>query len=205
MLIPHASVFIPVRIRDTPDLINIKNKIIKYLFPRLVFGVLFSFYIQQTCTWDNFAKSFHFLAGESKNGYWYFLSLTMFYLTLSVFNICIQKQIFIEIGIAIMFYIVFYIGWRKGGIIGKILSLEHAVCFYPFYVLGYLSRKYNLVNLLLRNNQAFAIALISYIILINLDKNCIPHSFYSIATRYAMPTMAIIMCLFVFAKRENES
>ncbi|MBP3471750.1 MAG: acyltransferase family protein [Paraprevotella sp.] len=188
-----------------PNLTNVKNKSKKYLLPMFVFGALFSLYIQQTYTWDDLSGSFKFLFAESKNGYWYFLSLTMFYLTLSFLNLHTKRQKLTEIGFAILFYIVFYIGWRKGGLIGEVLSLEHAACFYPFYVLGYLSRKYNLVNELLEKNWIFTMALVGYIILINLEDTNIPHSIYSVMTRYAMPTMAIIMSLFIFVKREKEN
>lgn len=189
---------------SNPSLTIFKNKAIKYLLPMFVFGTLFSLYMQQEFTWNYLMKTFNFLTEGSKNGYWYFLSLTIFYLTLPILNLCKNRKKFVEIGIATLFYIVFYVGWRKGGTIGEVLSLEHAVCFYPFYILGYLSRKYNLVKLLLKNNWMFTIALVSYLILINLEKEYIPHNLYSILIRYVTPISAIIMCLFVFARREKD-
>jgi len=129
----------------------------------------------------------------------------MFYLTLPLLDMWKKRLKFMELTAPLVLYVTFYIGWRKGGSLGEVLSLEHAACFYPFYVLGYLSRKYDLVAMLLKRNVIFTMALAVYVVLFNLEDGLMPHDIYSMLTRFIAPTMAIIMVLFVFVKRENTS
>lgn len=192
-------------ISTPPDFNKIKNKCRKYILPMFVFGTSFSLYIQQCFTLETLGSAFKFVLGESKNGYWYFLSLTMFYLTLPLLGMWKKRLKFMELTAPLVLYVTFYIGWRKGGSLGEVLSLEHAACFYPFYVLGYLSRKYDLVAMLLKRNMIFTMALAVYVVLFNLEDGLMPHDIYSMLTRFIAPTMAIIMVLFVFVKRENTS
>lgn len=185
-------------------IVNIKKKIIKYLTPFFFFGTLFSFFMTDSFTIHNFIKSLNFLLGESKNGYWYFLSLAMFYSSLFLFRLNKQNKQWCDIFIASLIYIIFYFGWKRTNIVSCILSLEHAACFYPFYILGVLSRKYKIVESLINQNKIFTLSLFLYIGLIALEPSYLPHYLYTVTSRFLIPLFAIIVFVYIFATRESK-
>lgn len=184
--------------------INITKKIIKYLIPFVFFGTLFSLYMTDSFTIHNLINSSNFLLGESKNGYWYFLSLAIFYSSLFLFQLNKQNKWWYDILISGVIYTIFYYGWRRTGLLSNILCLEHAVCFYPFYILGVLSRKYKIVESLINQNKIFTLALFLYIGLAALEPSHLPHHLYTIISRFLIPLFAIIVYIYFFATRESK-
>lgn len=104
---------------------------------------------------------------DTKGGYWYLWTLAVFYLALFPFRyIGNGKRGFtLDILLGVFIYMffcavkkMFHIPWTD-----DIFSIGRCVAMWPFFLIGYFSRKYNLVSLLQRNTSLVAIALIVFI------------------------------------------
>ncbi len=67
------------------------------LLPMLVFGMCF------TLTWsDNFVSGLiNFLESPSKNGYWYLMTLAVFYASLSLYRLNVKQKWYVDVALAI--------------------------------------------------------------------------------------------------------
>jgi len=172
-----------------------------------VFGLLVLLYMQPQQTVEAAAQRPVHLLADIFRSCWYLFTLTLFLLTLTTFRLSPRGSLFGEAVLAAIFYALFHIGWRHGGILSDLLLLEHAATYYPFFILGYWSRKYDVVAWLLRHNYIFALSLVLYVALFSTDIRSLPvPHIVSSALGYGLtPVSAIIVCVYVAASRETET
>ena len=137
---------------------------------------------------------------EQHYGFWYLKCLALYcliqYLLLRFHKVTAQ------ILIVCIAYVLFYLGWQTCPTLNNWLNLEHSVCFFPFYLLGYCSKKYHLTDTLKRHNWIFTIALLGYTFLLYIQ---IPiHSISIVSERFIVPTCATIAIYYLFMKRSNK-
>lgn len=70
------------------------------LLPMLVFGLLFS----DVFTLDFSQRIMGFLESPSKYGYWYLMTLTVFYLSLSLFRFNVKQKWYLDVALAIFIW-----------------------------------------------------------------------------------------------------
>ena len=134
-------------------------------------------------------------------GLWYLKALAFFVCLQAVLMKC--KKIWIELVVIAFAECAFLIGWKTCPILHQLLCLEHCFFFYPFFMMGYYFRRFNLVEMLKAKNWIFTISLIGFICLLN--ANIEIHALRFISERIVRPTLAILTITYLFAIRENEN
>ena len=93
-----------------------------------------------------------FFLDGGHNGYWYLLSLTLFYILLLPFNLNTTKSkyysIIIDVTIAITIWGVFYLVMGIDHVAIEALNPWAGFAFWPFFIIGFFIRKYNLLHFL---------------------------------------------------------
>ncbi len=136
--------------------------------------------------------------------HWYLISLTLFYSTVFLIGLIKRESVIIDILLFCFFYILFFFCWKNGGIISKGLCLEHCTCFYPFFMMGYLMKKYlGGTSYLLRYNVLFTVSLLLCLFLMFNDFEM--YVIRNIVKRFLFPACTIIVIVILFAKRETKS
>lgn len=133
-------------------------------------------------------------------GAWYLKCMAIF--------CCIQfviirfKHIWEELLVCLMCYGLFMYGWKHNEFLNQLLVLEHCTCYLPFFVFGYYSRRYNLMEYVSNSNWIYTIALIGYLCLFFCSIN--NHLLMNICNRFIRPTLAIIAIVYLFMQREDK-
>lgn len=135
-------------------------------------------------------------------GYWYLKSLAIYSLLQILIHKC-NKVVF-ELSICIIAYILFGFGWKLIPSLNYIFSFEYEVCFFPFFVFGYYSKRYNIPTKIMEHNTIFTFSIISYLILFFV-KDWTNNFLFNIVGRFLLPICFIIFCLYIFMKREGDS
>ena len=126
-----------------PDSRKIFSKAYRFLKPMLIIGLINAIVIGNV-------RDFFLNGGH--NGYWYLLSLTIFYILLLSFNLNTTKNkcysIIIDIIISNIIWGIFYIAMGIDNIAIEVLNPWGGLTFWPFFIIGYLIRKYNILHFL---------------------------------------------------------
>jgi len=178
------------------------KKILGLLLPMFVFGLLFTMtFSKYNTTDDNFHLLVSFINAPAKNGYWYLMSLSVFYVSLQFFKLNVWNSKLVELIITCLTYITIMIGWKYTSQVNDPFCLLNCGNFYLFFIAGVFSRKYNWVQWIVKQNWLFTFSIIGYVALFN---NEIPiHAIDSICRHWIVPTCAVIVLLIIFVNREN--
>lgn len=134
-------------------------------------------------------------------GYWYLKALAIFVCLQAILIKC--KRVWMEFLLIAVAECMFLIGWKANPILHQLFCLEHCFFFYPFFMMGYYFRRFNLVEMLKAKNWIFTISVIGFICLLN--ANIEIHALRFISERIVRPTLAILTITYLFAIRENEN
>lgn len=133
-------------------------------------------------------------------GAWYLKCMAIF--------CCIQfmivriKHVILQLLVCAFFYGLFMYGWKHNEFLNQLLVWEHCTCFFPFFVLGYYTKMFNLLEFLKDRNWIYTVALISYLFLFFYDIE--NHLLMNISTRFIRPVLAIISIVYLFMLREGK-
>lgn len=180
-------------ITKTPSRNKSFIKTISFLMPVLTIGVLFSLYDHKTIDF--------LLFDNMKAGYWYLFVLGEFYLFISLFNIKITKErkCFDVLFAIIFFLVIALLNKTTDSTINGLFSFKQCYAYWPWFVLGYFTYKYHLMDWLYKNNWVYTACLILEIPVLYAVLN--GHQ-YLIKLANLCP---IIILTFIFRKREKES
>lgn len=182
---------------------NWLRKIGALLLPLCVFGFCFTLYCTGTSNiGDILTKVWSFVSSNNKMGYWYLFDLALFYVTMPIFLLNKRKRWWNDAILGVLVEAIFYMGWKPENILTDVMCLLNAASFYPFFVMGYIVKKYNLMEKLQRQNWIFSISLITYLFMFAFPFQ--NHALHTLTWRLLMPLTGILSCLLVFANRENE-
>ena len=79
------------------DVRKLGKKLKGLLLPLVVFGMCFT----MTFSKDFLTGLIGFLESPNKNGYWYLMTLAVFYVTLSIYRLNLKQKWFIDVALAI--------------------------------------------------------------------------------------------------------
>ena len=148
-------------ISSPPDFRKFLGKSYKFLMPMLVVGFINALLI-------NRVRDFFFNGGY--NGYWYLLTLTIFYLLLMPFWLTKDKKgittFIMDIIIAIIIYGLLFFSMKLSNTIIFALNPGGAFAFWPFFIIGFICRKYALTDYITGKKWLSVILPITYIIII---------------------------------------
>lgn len=132
-----------VVISKLPDNKKVLTKAYRFLKPMLIIGLINAVVIGSV-------RSFFLDGGH--NGYWYLLMLTIFYLLLLPFNLNTTKNkyysMIIDGIIALAIWLAFYAAMRIDHVAIEALNPWAGFAFWPFFIIGFFIRKYNLLHFL---------------------------------------------------------
>lgn len=170
-----------------------KKRFFGYICPAMMVGWLLTLF-QYLIVRDTEITISSFIDGA-----WYLKCMALF--------CCIQfiiiklKQVWQELLVCAVCYGLFMFGWKHNGFLNQLMVLEHCICFFPFFVLGYYVRRYNALEYIKDKNLIYTIALIGYLCL--LFCNIENHLLMNICDRFVRPTLAIIAIVYLFMQREG--
>lgn len=197
---------------STPISVNKKliKKLLGLVLPLFVFGLGYTFLSMQVNSYlDLLSLTREFLLAPTKNGYWYLMSLSVFYCFMPLFSLNRSGKKWIDIFIAFFIYAICFVGWKKTYLIGDIFCLLNCTDFFPFFITGFFTRKYELIkttnlnynSFYINSNWLFSLSLITYLILFNID---IPnHLINTLSERFLIRFCAVIVFCTLIVKREN--
>lgn len=141
-------------IHAIPDYKKLTKKCYSFLLPFIVFGGIYSFVIHERLE--------RIFISEFKLGYWYLFVLIIFYCLISLQKLTKTKTQEFIVSLIIYGLLNFAIFFLPRYFI-DLFSLGLCRTLYPFFMLGYFTRKYNWLELLMKNNWLFTVALLSFI------------------------------------------
>lgn len=150
-----------VVITTPPDLKKFLGKAYRFLIPMVIVGFVNALLI---------GNIHDFLFNGGHNGYWYLLTLTIFYFMMMAFHIiCLKRKwlnILIDIIISFAIWILFYLSMRLSNTLFDILNPWGSFAFWPFFIGGYIFRKYKIINTLTSNIKINFIFIVVYLTII---------------------------------------
>ncbi|MBQ0075449.1 MAG: acyltransferase [Prevotella sp.] len=171
-----------------------KKRFFGYICPAMMVGWMFALFGFIILDKDvNFSS---FIGGA-----WYLKCMAIF--------CCIQfitiklKHVWQELLVCAVCYGLFMFGWKHNDFLNQLMVLEHCTCFFPFYVLGYYARRYDILEYIKDKNWIYTIAIIGYLCLFfgNIEN----HLLMNICDRFIRPTLAIIAIVYLFMQREGQN
>lgn len=185
--------FLSGLVATPPNLKKLFHKFKRLMFPFFVVGFLYILF-----THRDFQTGIYSMY---KYGFWYLCTLFCYYIFLMPFRTIptsIKGGIIdLILTIAIEFFLINLARLTKPSTSHDLFCIGQLVQYWPFFILGFFSEKYNLVTKI--NTYIFGIALILYSLLFALYTNGNGHV-YKI-----MAIMAIIALVYLFYIRESNN
>lgn len=143
-----------------PTLSKVLAKWRRFLVPFFVVGLAFALYRGVSVA--------GFFRDGSKCGYWYLWVLAIFYLILSAFRFVGggKRGLIADMLLFFVVYVIFLAVLRGFNIVGydDILSINLCADMFPFFMFGYLARKYRLFDFVRRYPTIAGASVVAYII-----------------------------------------
>lgn len=196
----HMPLFIflsGIVIGSAPKISKVIVKAFQFLCPFFIVGfVAYSAYIN---------GNFHdFITGHYKYGYWYLLVLTILYFLLLPFQFTNGKQskkyVVIDIAFSFGVYIILSTLTRLLPFnIVDTIGLGMVYEYWPYFIIGYMTRKYNLTKWLMSNNKIMSLAIIAILPASIMYFSGHGHLYKLIALAF------IIVLVYLFKLRDNKT
>lgn len=142
-------------------------------------------------------------AGKAFTGYWYLKCLAMFCIVQLLFYKC--RNIYLELLTCLAAYVLFIMGWKTIPTLNSVLSLEHAVSFFPSFVLGMYFRKYGIFQYIRKYNWIYSACLIGFTILILGAITPPNYVIDNLSWHFIRPVCAIVVLSYLFMLREQKN
>lgn len=163
--------------------------------PLLCFGLTF--------TLTHGMDALGFIFAPAKNGYWYLMSLSVFYISLLVFRFNRQESWQVDVCLSLMVWVVFYVLWKFTAQEKDIFCLLDCANHYPFFILGVMVTKYRLLERLPRCNWLLSIGIIGYIFL--MLTHFPVHAAASLSKHVLTPLCMVIVVCSLFVSRHGKT
>lgn len=112
------------------------------LLPLVVFGMCFT----MTFSKDFLTGLIGFLESPNKNGYWYLMTLAVFYVSLSIYRLNLKQKWFIDVSLDIAIWGGMYLLWKYTSQTKDYFCLLNCGNFYLFFMLGVFHHKVPVVG-----------------------------------------------------------
>lgn len=185
---------------------QLSYKLKNFLIPMFVVGLILTFtQIRANSVNDGLTIVKDFILDPGKNGYWYLMSLSVFYCSLQCFRLNKRGNVFIDVLIVLIIYAILSVGrhivLHRYNLWNDPLCVFNGADFYPFFILGYFTRKYKWSEYL-SSRQWFAyIAFTGYFVFFNMDFDL--QMLNTLSERFVVRLCALIAVVAFFLKRES--
>lgn len=174
------------------------------LLPMLVFGGLFSLTFGTVAGFSIVADQIiRFLMAPAKNGYWYLMSLAVFYVTAQMFRLNKWNSKVMDVLLALGIWVAFFVGWKYTAQTYDPFCLLNCGNFWLFFIGGVMSRKYGLVEKMMKYNWILTVGIVGYIALFLIEMPI--HALQSLNKHIFTPFCAVIVVVWLFVEREDKT
>ena len=179
-------------ISHPPGITKFLRKARKFLVPMLVVGFVNALL---------FGGMREFFLDSGHFGYWYLLTLTIFYLLLVPFKHTDNKKNNVKLfladsGMAIAFWLVMYFSTDSPSAIISALNPWGAFAYWPFFFIGYICRKYSLTDYIIGKPWLTVFLLVAYLILLVSSFSHIDSLPLALELTIALTAIAALVALF---------
>ena len=181
-------------ISSSPSFCKSVRKVLQFIFPMLIIGSLYVFFRHQTI------DSFFF--DSTKKGYWYLWVLSIFYLILSFLSqnnegktVNPKKETIFGIFVFCFFLFIKFLAPSR---MTQFLSVDQCFNLWVPFFIGFMVRRYSLINYIRKYDWIPFISLLCYIVLFRFYVTGIKH-IYLFLILFSIPIF-----IFLFYKREND-
>ena len=179
------------------NLKKLSRKLRGLVLPLLVFGMCF------TMTW---AKDFEsglkcFWESPNKNGYWYLMTLAVFYVSLSLYRLNVKQKWYIDVALAIAIWGGMFALWKYTAQTKDYFCMLNCGNFYPFFMLGVMTTKYNLLDKMQKANWLFSLCIVAYTFLFCVDMPF--HALVSLNKHIFLPFCMVYIVVNLFVSRHG--
>lgn len=179
------------------NLIKLGRKLRGLLLPLIVFGMCFTMTFSR-----NFGTGLvEFLESPNKNGYWYLMSLAVFYVSLSLYRLNIKQKWYIDVALAIAIWGGMFALWKYTAQTKDYFCMLNCGNFYPFFMLGVMTTKYNLLNKMHKVNWLFSLCIVAYAFLFCVDMPF--HALVSLNKHIFLPFYMVYIVVTLFVGRHG--
>lgn len=175
------------------------RKLRALLLPLLVFGLCYTF----TFSKDIIAGAVGFLESPAKNGYWYLMTLAVFYVSLSLYRLNVKNKWYVDVVMAIGIWGGYFVLWKTVAQTRDYFCILNCGNFYPFFMLGVFTSKYKLLEKLKRANWLFSLCLAVYAVLFCVDMPV--HALVSLNKHIFLPFCMVVICVSLFLLRHDRN
>lgn len=178
---------------------KISIRCVSYFVPMYIVGWLLAWFCLEVLPNDNGMRSHIFYSAPYGSWYWYLKVLGI------VSIITLPMQIFqskiLDVFLPFITLIGFFFLWKSYPSLTPVFCSEHIVCFFPFFTMGFLAKKYPLIYKITDSDIVCTISLIMYVYCFfsNFDN----HLLNNLSDRLVQPMTAIIVIVYFFKKSES--
>lgn len=179
------------------SLSRLAKKMRGLLVPLLVFGMCFT----MTFTKDIVSGIIAFLESPNKYGYWYLMTLAVFYATLSIYRLNFKQKWYIDVALAIAIWGGMFTLWKYTAQTKDYFCMLNCGNFYPFFILGVMTTKYNLLDKIQKANWVFSLCVVGYAFLFCVDMPF--HGLDSLNRHIFLPFCMVYIVVTLFVGRHG--
>lgn len=181
------------------NLPKLGQKLRGLLLPLLVFGMCFTM---------TFSRDFEmglvgFLESPSKYGYWYLMTLAVFYISLSVYRLNVKQKWYVDVFLAFVIWGGYFFLWKYMAQTTDYFCMLNCGNFYPFFILGVFTTKYGLLKKVNQANWLFSLCVVGYIVLFAAVMPL--HVLVSLNNHIFLPFCMVFVVVTLFIRRHGKS
>lgn len=175
------------------------KKLRALLLPLFVFGLCYTF----TFSKDVVSGVVGFVESPAKNGYWYLMTLAVFYVSLYLYRLNVKNKWYVDVAMAIGIWGGYIVLWKTFAQTRDYFCLLNCGNFYPFFMLGVFTTKYQLLEKLKSANWLFSLCIIAYAIVFCVEMPT--HGLDSLNRHIFMPFCMVTVVVSLFMHRHGQS
>lgn len=179
------------------DVRKLGKKLKGLLLPLVVFGICFT----MTFSKDFLTSLIGFLESPNKNGYWYLMTLAVFYVSLSLYRLNVKQKWYIDVALAIAIWGGMFALWKYTAQTKDYFCMLNCGNFYPFFILGVMTTKYNFLDKMHKANWLFSLCIVAYAFLFCVDMPF--HALVSLNKHIFLPFCMVYIVVNLFVSRHG--
>ena len=176
---------------------KLSKKLKGLLLPLIVFGMCFT----TTISKDFLTSLIGFLESPNKNGYWYLMTLAVFYVSLSLYRLNVKQKWYIDVALAIAIWGGMFALWKYTAQTKDYFCMLNCGNFYPFFILGVMTTKYNFLDKMHKANWLFSLCVVAYAFLFCVDMPF--HALVSLNKHIFLPFCMVYIVVTLFVGRHG--
>ena len=187
-------------ISSPPDIRKFLGKARKFLVPMLLVGFVNALLFHGVR--DFFLNGGHF-------GYWYLLTLTIFYLLLMPFRAhwfssgSLVGAFLVDSVMAVALWLVLFISVDTSNVVIAALNPWGAFAYWPFFIIGFLLRKYDLISYIVCKKWLAILLVLAYLTLLIVSFRSIDSLPLILDFSIALTAIAALVALFSLFSHSN--